>query len=31
MCGIPPRQIQSCYKLCQGNKLFFNLVQQVPL
>ena len=31
MCGIPPRQIQSCYKLCQGNKLLFNLVQQVHL
>ena len=26
VCGIPPRQIQSCYELCQGKKLLFILV-----
>lgn len=26
VCGIPPRQMQSCYKLCQGKKLLFILV-----
>ena len=31
VCGIPPRHIQNCYKLCQGKKLLLILVQERPL